>query len=1679
MLPKNLAIYCLFIATAMSFTARAVPPLEALGQAAPYGPDHTWPALTAAQWTGEAGVDAVVILSIDDMRDSAKYEAHLRPILDRLAAIGAPGALSIFVNSLEPGDPQLQAWLAEGVSLEVHTIRHPCPMLCQGNLAEAKKTFDECVDLLGAVPNMKPVAARVPCCDSMNSASPRYFSEIFSKTTPNGAFLQIDSSVFCVFNPDDPSWPEELLAEDGQPRGRFEKYLPFPAFTTTIANYPYPYVIGDTTWEFPCVVPSDWEAQNKNTPNAPQTVADMKAAIDATVLKQGTYTLCFHPHGWIEAAQIVELIDHAHAQYGERVRFMSFREAAQRLREQLLQGEALRAADGAATGARLADVNADGYMDVLLPGAGKTRVWMPEERSWKEEKTPFALGGERQVVLLKAGDTAAIAHDARRAEAWRHDGSWKKSRKLGGIPTELLKGMRAVDLDGDGMDELIGTADTGATIARWDATAERWETLGYTLPGGTGLLDAERRDAGLRFIDVDEDRDLDVIFSNGERFGLWLFEDMATGWATEAFSGSRGAGEATDEIPAIAVNGTDNGFWTAKRTAWWHNELTDTLPDKVDRRTFAQLLAKVKPKAKTVAQASASMRSPGREVVAVAAEPLVRDPVCIAWDARGRLWTAEMRDYPLGLNNDGTPGSEIRVLDDLDGDGIYDKATVFLDGLAFANGVLPWRDGVLVTCAPQIFYAEDRDGDGKADYREVLFEGFVEGNQQHRINGLRWGGDGWIYAANGDSNGRITSTKTGAVVDIRGRDIRFNPDTGALETVTGNAQFGRARDDFGRWFGCANWSPMWYFTLDEHYQERNPFLAVPDPRDYFIESNRVYPASVITERFNDFHMAGIITSACGVEVYRDNKLGPGFESGVHVFTNEPVHNLVMRARGEFTEGGFTGGRVAEERSSEFLASTDTWFRPVMTRTGPDGALYVADMYRAVIEHPEYINVEKQKEIDMRAGEDEGRIWRVAPVGWQRPAVPDLTTLDTAALAALFRTENGALRDLAQQRLFELAPQEAVAPLRALAMDESASAASRTAALWSLRLLDGLDGACVLAGLGSDSDGLVINALQLAEPMLAGDTAVQAAVKALIDTAGARPAIRVQLAYTLGEWDSPEANAGLSALLAGGETLRIAAISSMNERNISALWQRLLETAGNLPRDQDDASEQILSVLTALLLKAGDTGTVTAFVTSCAPEYDEPATRPWLAMCALLDNLERFGVGVPVGARDRMEKAILDARAMVADENARPATRAVAARLLGREDALRKDDARALTKAISPLSPPELNKTALRQLQRIGTPDVAALLIENWGNYSPALQAEAAEVLFSRGEWSEQLVAALEKGTILPRQLGAPQRQRLLTDDRPGMRARVVKALGETASPDRQRVIDEYRGATSLAGDTAHGKAIFTERCAACHLLDGVGNRVGADLASMTDRRPEAIIVSVLDPNRSVETRYLSYDVETKDLSTFSGILTEESATGLTLTGANGQSQQVLRSDITAIRATNRSIMPEGLEEGLAPQDLADLLAFVAGSESAPKAMAGNAPETVTPDAAGNLVCTAAHAEVRGTTLVYEERTQNLGYWGSADDHAVWRLAKVPAGKYRVTMEYCCDNTTSGNPYRLMAGANVLSGQVHGTGTWDNYRTTTLGTVVLTGAETSLTFAPDGAPRGYLIDLRNITLTPVK
>ncbi|WZO98033.1 VCBS repeat-containing protein [Isosphaeraceae bacterium EP7] len=598
--------------------------LVSLDETSPYHVGLKSPRLTTPQWVGEAGVEAVVVLAVDDLKGNpAKYETFLRPIIDRLKEVEGRGALSIMTNSVAANSPEVKRWLGEGVSLDIHSVTHPCPLLQKGDFAAAARAYHDCVDQVGAIEGNRPAAFRMPCCDSQNTVSPRFFSEMFNKTSPGGRFLTIDTSVFNLTTSADKALPRELTVDpDG--RDRFRKFLPFRSFVNVVENYPYPFVINKLAWEFPCMVPSDWEGQNLNGKNSPKTLADMKAAVDATVLKQGVFCLVFHPHGWMSTEQVVALIDQAKAKYGRKVKFLNFREAQARIDAHMLAGQPLRAKDGGDNGVRMLDLNDDGFMDFVVGNASRreTRIWDPAAGRWKVGPFPVLLAGNPGARFgIGAGGSVIVLADGERGPVgWRFDGSaWLPDASLSagleidGKPLELDAGghdlgARLRDLDGDGVCELIvANARQNAVFGR---SGDRWTLLPIRLPDGARFVDRSGTDAGLRLVDVDGNGRDDVAFSNDDAYGLFLFESMAAGWPRKVTAGKAGEDNA---LPRIVRGGTDNGAWFSGGHLWVQNEDTAGKMDLVDRRSFKTLLEKA---GLTPKKAAAWLRPETREKLA-------------------------------------------------------------------------------------------------------------------------------------------------------------------------------------------------------------------------------------------------------------------------------------------------------------------------------------------------------------------------------------------------------------------------------------------------------------------------------------------------------------------------------------------------------------------------------------------------------------------------------------------------------------------------------------------------------------------------------------------------------------------------------------------------------------------------------------------------------------------------------------------------------------------------------------------------------------------------------------------------------------------------------------------------------------------------------------------------------
>ena len=975
----------------------------------------------------------------------------------------------------------------------------------------------------------------------------------------------------------------------------------------------------------------------------------------------------------------------------------------------------------------------------------------------------------------------------------------------------------------------------------------------------------------------------------------------------------------------------------------------------------------IPPKSPQEALASMQVR-PEFQVELVAAEPLIVDPVAIDWGADGKLWVAEMHDYPMGLDGNWKPGSRIKFLEDTNGDGNYDKSTTLIDELPFVTGVTAWRKGVLICAAPDIIYAEDTNRDGRADIVRKIFRGFDTGNYQARVNSLALGLDNWIYGANGlrggiirgevqtlesNSTNKSSSESAQFKVNIRGRDFRMNPDTGDFEPASGLTQQGRARDDWGNWFGCDNSTPAWHYTVPDHYLRRNPYVIAPSPKVAIAagaSGNLLYPISQPLERFNNPGALNRVTSACGIGIYRDTLFGDQYYN--NAFVCEPVHNVVHRMILKPNSITFTALRAKEESNSEFLSSSDNWFRPAQVRTGPDGGIWVADMYRFVIEHPRWIPPERLAKLDPRAGDDKGRIYRVFPKGEKHRAIPDLTKLHSAKLAQMLDTPNGTERDRIHQELvFPMNPKsglrkidgKTVKTLEKLAQ-ESKTPAARLQALCVLDGLRSLKVEAVERALSDPFPMVRVNAIRLSEQFLRQQNtsskseqrttgSLDSLITALQRTADDQElTVRYQLALTLGEWNDPRAGKLLGQLLikdVSDDWMRSAVLSSSTHHSTEVLEAVFAKAPAGTERSQ------LISQLIATAAGEGNAETLRTLITSITPP-DAQHLEPWQlnALGSLLDGLERKNIALSTilagdqATFNRVNLVFDWAEKLTGDSKSSDSVREPAIRLMGRRPEKETEDLKRLAELLNTSASGRLQTAALAMLKRHKRPEVGDLLLARWNTLPPGMRQGTIEVLFSREDWTKKLLAAVNTGTVVRSQIPLANRQLLLKSSNKEIQTMAEAIWKSDSGTDRETVVKNYRIALTLPGDPLKGRKVWGRNCVVCHYFRGEGASVGPNLGALTDKTPEDFLVAILNPNDVVEPRYTAYNLETKDGRSLTGIVSAENATTLTLMQAGGTHETILRSDIEEIRASGLSLMPEGLEQNMEPQDLANLIAYL-------------------------------------------------------------------------------------------------------------------------------------------------------
>lgn len=484
-----------------------------------------------------------------------------------------------------------------------------------------------------------------------------------------------------------------------------------------------------------------------------------------------------------------------------------------------------------------------------------------------------------------------------------------------------------------------------------------------------------------------------------------------------------------------------------------------------------------------------------------AAEPYIGDPVSMEFDEQGNAYVVDMPDsnQPDSLRGRG----KIVLLKDTDEDGRADTAIVFADKIREATSVLPWEGGLLVAAAPHILYYRDTDGDGRADSKEILFTGFFNKNEEAQITNLRFGVDNWIYANNAGQAGEVTFTRQpeSPILLMAGMDFRFRLDRNEFETTTGTGQFGLALDDWGHRFFTSNSTHIRQAVIPSRYIKQNPFLPSDigsaqvnisdhDPLMYQL-TETPYWRQMRTDQRNTLYQEKKMdqteyardhfTGATGGTFYG----GDGFPEAYYgnIFTGEVSGNLVHRdilAYGDSTPF-YVAKRAALEQNKEFLAATDTWFRPTSFTTGPDGYLYVVDMYRQHIETPVSIPDDLKVGMDFLAGNDMGRIYRIVPknMGPHKRMTPQLKNMSSRDLVSLLSHPNQWWRLQAQRLLLERQDKVVISAIKAL-FEQGSDAKGRLHALYTLEGMDALDVSIVQAAMKDISPGVRENAVILSE-----------------------------------------------------------------------------------------------------------------------------------------------------------------------------------------------------------------------------------------------------------------------------------------------------------------------------------------------------------------------------------------------------------------------------------------------------------------------------------------------------------------------------------------------------------------------------------------------------------------------
>lgn len=937
----------------------------------------------------------------------------------------------------------------------------------------------------------------------------------------------------------------------------------------------------------------------------------------------------------------------------------------------------------------------------------------------------------------------------------------------------------------------------------------------------------------------------------------------------------------------------------------------------------------------------------------VASEPLLSDPVDACFDENGRMYVAEMHDYPfsheptkLNPKGGGKVGAGIvRLLEDTDGDGRMDKSSKFATGLSWPVSVAPFRGGVFVLAPPTLWYLKDTDGDCVADVKEAVFEGFNRDNVQAIANNLKWGLDHRIYAA-GASNPSVLSRGGKEVLRLGRSDFSFDPRTYEVRAESGGVQWGHSFDDWGNRFVCSNSNHIQQVIFPQRYAMRNPnytasgFVrsigkeggagpvfrrSAPEPWRLVRTRRRVADPRFAGLPESERHPTGFFTSAAGVTIYR----GAAYpELRGQAFVGDVGGNLVHRKLLAANGVGFIATRADE--GAEFIASSDNWFRPCNFVNAPDGTLLILDMYRETIEHPASIPDDIKEYLNLYSGDDRGRVYRLLSPSKKRLPVERLGDLSTTELVARLESPNGWTRETAQRLIWERQDKSAIGELRRVAAT-SEEPLGRLHAAYSLEGLSVLSAEGVLAALHDKHPRVREHAVRLSEPFLKSSQAAFSKVVAELSRLADDDDVRVQFQVALSIGEATVGDSEAAAVLAKILTkstlapeVRSAALTSVPS-DPSNLVAALATSQAENP--QLDASAA-LRELAAMLGASSDSVPLMRTLNMVFEKKSTSISVKRVLLNGAANGLARRGVRVSdVAARVTPELlAFVVSETGIALSSKSAASERIAA--IGTAIWATEAEATRLAELLTPAEPQAVQIAVVKTLTRIGTSKLPGQLLANWKGLSPSVRSEVLDALTQSAPRIEVLLAAVEKGEIRSAEINPDKRQLLLNHANNKVKELAIRVLGRDINADRAAVVKTYEAALALTGSVERGQLTFTKKCSQCHKFGMQGFAVGPDITSVQNKSPNDLLIAIMDPSREAQPTFTAYSVVTKQGLVFNGLIVAESAASITLRKAEGKEDIINRSAIEELVSSGKSLMPDGMEKELKEQDVADVITFI-------------------------------------------------------------------------------------------------------------------------------------------------------